>query len=85
MVHANWRQWLKLFYASICTFVLFGLDQVRPLQHWQALNLHLHPHLDQPCILCSAPTSGSISAVYLVFCTYIRMYISHVSCRTVWW
>ncbi|KAL3132639.1 hypothetical protein ABBQ32_009164 [Trebouxia sp. C0010 RCD-2024] len=28
MVHANWRQWLKLFYASICTFVLFGLDQV---------------------------------------------------------
>ena len=28
MVHANLRHWLKLFYASICTFVLFGLDQV---------------------------------------------------------
>ena len=28
MVHANLRDWLKLFYASICTFVLFGLDQV---------------------------------------------------------
>lgn len=28
MVHANLRHWFKLFYASICTFVLFGLDQV---------------------------------------------------------
>ena len=28
VVHANLRHWLKLFYASICTFVLFGLDQV---------------------------------------------------------
>lgn len=28
MVHANLRHWFKLFYASTCTFVLFGLDQV---------------------------------------------------------
>ena len=28
VVHAKLRHWLKLFYASICTFVLFGLDQV---------------------------------------------------------
>ncbi|DBA93648.1 TPA: hypothetical protein ACH3X3_013723 [Trebouxia sp. C0006] len=28
VVHAPLRHWLKLFYASMCTFVLFGLDQV---------------------------------------------------------
>ena len=48
VVHAPLRHWLKLFYASMCTFVLFGLDQVCSLVD-QHRSLLYCPLLDLTC------------------------------------